>query len=228
MRKQSTRAHGAQAPKKTSTPKRAASPATRTRRPPATPKTAGRAGGREATPAAGPHASGCQCVECLGTDAKWRGDLERRFCPVKVQLGCGNNLLDGWQNFGRDPDIKKPLPFETRSVDFIYLEHVIEHVDYLAAMRFFVEAKRVLRSGGVLRLAFPDVYRSRNLTEARSIMLEHGHAMAWVPSLIRYALLVSGFAFVDSMSLGQSAHAELLNLESGIERPETAIVEATK
>lgn len=219
MRKQSTRAPGAQAPKKTSTPKRAASPATRTRRPPATPKTAGRAGGKkaaktfgQASKPPGPHASGCQSSR-----------------PVKVQLGCGENLLDGWQNFGREPGIERALPFETSSVDFLYLEHVIEHVDYLTSMRFFAEAKRVLRPGGVLRLVFPDVLRAPK-KKWHAIMLGHGHRMVWSSNMLHLALLVSGFSSAVGCPYRCSAHVELCGLEimSGQRCDESSIIEATK
>lgn len=43
------------------------------------------------------------------------------------------------------------------SVDAILSEHFIEHVDFNAAVRFFAEARRVLKhNGGVLRVSTPD------------------------------------------------------------------------
>lgn len=46
----------------------------------------------------------------------------------KIQFGCGGNKLDGWENYDRDVNISKPLPFEDNSIRFIFAEHVLEHV----------------------------------------------------------------------------------------------------
>ena len=78
---------------------------------------------------------------------------------MKLHLGCGKVFLDGWENHDSDVDICKPLPFVNDSVDFIFTEHVIEHITPSDGWRFFVECKRVLRVGGVIRTAFPDAAR---------------------------------------------------------------------
>lgn len=49
------------------------------------------------------------------------------------------------------------LPFETDSVDNIFCSHVIEHVEYDAVERFILDAYRVLKPGGVLRITCPDI-----------------------------------------------------------------------
>lgn len=48
------------------------------------------------------------------------------------------------------------LPFADDSADNIYISHVIEHVETACVERFFHEAWRVLKPGGVLRVACPD------------------------------------------------------------------------
>lgn len=48
------------------------------------------------------------------------------------------------------------LPFAEGSADNIYISHVIEHVETTCVERFFREAWRVLKPGGVLRVACPD------------------------------------------------------------------------
>ncbi|MFF4342518.1 class I SAM-dependent methyltransferase [Kitasatospora sp. NPDC001540] len=54
-------------------------------------------------------------------------------------------------------DITQPLPFADRSVDWVYAEHLIEHVPLATAVHWLAEVRRVLRPGGLLRLTTPDL-----------------------------------------------------------------------
>ncbi|MEV0531608.1 methyltransferase domain-containing protein [Kitasatospora sp. NPDC050463] len=56
-------------------------------------------------------------------------------------------------------DIGRPLPFADASVDWVYAEHLIEHVTMPVAVGWLREARRVLRPGGVLRITTPDLAR---------------------------------------------------------------------
>lgn len=51
----------------------------------------------------------------------------------------------------------KPLRFSSQSVACLYSSHMIEHVSRDQGLRFLTEARRVLRPGGVIRLATPDL-----------------------------------------------------------------------
>ena len=86
--------------------------------------------------------------------------------PVrKVQVGAGSNFLEGWLNTDVSPragksiylDVTQRWPFEDNSVDVIFGEHVIEHIPYAAGIGMLRECHLVLRSGGVIRLATPDL-----------------------------------------------------------------------
>ncbi|MEK2490390.1 methyltransferase domain-containing protein [Kitasatospora purpeofusca] len=59
-------------------------------------------------------------------------------------------------------DISRPLPFADASVDWVYAEHLIEHVTMPVAIGWLREARRVLRPGGVLRITTPDLARYLN------------------------------------------------------------------
>lgn len=49
------------------------------------------------------------------------------------------------------------LKFTNSSVDVIYSSHMVEHMSRYKVDAFIKEAKRVLKPGGVLRLALPDL-----------------------------------------------------------------------
>jgi SAM-dependent methyltransferase len=77
-----------------------------------------------------------------------------------LNFGAGpNQLPQPWQNLGPTHDIRKQLKFENESAAAILAEHVIEHVPFLQGLGFLKECLRVLKPGGVLRIAFPDVGR---------------------------------------------------------------------
>jgi SAM-dependent methyltransferase len=51
------------------------------------------------------------------------------------------------------------IPCATASVTAVYSSHMIEHLDRFEARAFLTEVKRVLRPGGVVRIAAPDLAR---------------------------------------------------------------------
>lgn len=54
-------------------------------------------------------------------------------------------------------DVCEPLPFADACVDWVYAEHLIEHVSMTAAIAWLAEVRRILAPGGVLRLTTPDL-----------------------------------------------------------------------
>jgi len=83
----------------------------------------------------------------------------------KVQFGCGSNLIPGWENFDRDVDIRKRLPFEDASVDYVFSEHVIEHISSQEGWSFLEESYRILKYGGVIRITAPCISKIKKLYE---------------------------------------------------------------
>jgi SAM-dependent methyltransferase len=66
------------------------------------------------------------------------------------------NHLYRWPTGVKRCDITKGLPFEDGSVDAVYSSHALEHVYLDDAEGVLRECFRVLRGGGILRLALPD------------------------------------------------------------------------
>ena len=54
-------------------------------------------------------------------------------------------------------DATRGLPLADNSVEVLYTSHMLEHLDQTEVSMFLKEAKRLLMSGGILRLAVPDI-----------------------------------------------------------------------
>ncbi len=83
--------------------------------------------------------------------------------PLYLNVGCGSVKLAGFVNIDRDPgadvqiDVTQGLPYADSSVDGIYSEHFIEHLTQSEILSFLRECRRVLRPGGRVRIATPDL-----------------------------------------------------------------------
>jgi len=83
----------------------------------------------------------------------------------RLNVGCGPNPEPGWLNCDLKPqgsgvvylDASLPFPFPSGVFRFVYSEHLIEHLDRRGAAVFLREAFRVLRPGGAIRVATPDL-----------------------------------------------------------------------
>lgn len=82
----------------------------------------------------------------------------------KLHVGCGGNFLDSWLNSDLVPDNKniamldasKPFPLPSGSFDYVYSEHIIEHLSFVQQLNFLNESYRVLKPAGKIRIATPD------------------------------------------------------------------------
>lgn len=84
---------------------------------------------------------------------------------VKLNIGCGEYLSEGWINIDSDPRIPAdlhaivpPIPFEDNSVDEIAAVHFLEHLERDVATEFLKECHRVLKPGHRLGIVVPDTY----------------------------------------------------------------------
>lgn len=85
--------------------------------------------------------------------------------PLLVNVGCGTVFHDDWLNLDVLPcnpgvtylDVRRGLPVGNNSADACFSSHVIEHLTPKAANAFFLEQRRVLKPGGILRVVCPDL-----------------------------------------------------------------------
>jgi predicted SAM-dependent methyltransferase len=86
--------------------------------------------------------------------------------PYRVHLGCGPVRLEGWVNVDRNPrfdsvdivwDLSHGIPVPDLSSEYVYHEHLLEHLSAEDGVAFLRECRRVLQPGGVLRVAMPSL-----------------------------------------------------------------------
>ncbi len=85
-----------------------------------------------------------------------RNRILRFIAPIFIR-GERLRLLREMPNNILVYDLAKGIPFESNSADVIYHSHLLEHLDKEVAYAFLLEAKRVLKVGGVNRIVVPDM-----------------------------------------------------------------------
>ena len=83
----------------------------------------------------------------------------------KLQIGAGPTLLPGFLSTDIEPasnsvvylDATKPFPFDDKTFDYVFSEHMIEHIPWHKGMFMLKECFRILKPGGAIRIATPDL-----------------------------------------------------------------------
>lgn len=174
----------------------------------------------------------------------------------KLHLGCGNNYLDSWINTDFRPnakriflDITKRFTFSDNTFDYLFTEHVIEHVPYQAGKNLIQESFRILKPGGTLRIVTPDVnfliglyqdqekqihkdYTKWNadlfvgdkaphtpLSVVNNFVRDWGHVYIYDIPTLRAEMERAGFIDIKTPALNESEHAALKNIEHDSRHP---------
>jgi predicted SAM-dependent methyltransferase len=170
---------------------------------------------------------------------------------ARVEIGAGNTVVEGWLGTDLRPrhrdvlemDATEPFPFPDHSLDFVHAEHLIEHISYKQGQATLAECRRVLKPGGVVRLATPDlallvaIYRGDAGPEGEhylewayrgflkkaphvhpAFLLNHnlrawGHTFLYDAEVLRMALEDAGFVDIEQCRLGESRHDDLRGVE---------------
>ncbi len=82
----------------------------------------------------------------------------------KLHIGCGSNILKGWLN----TDLKDTytiafldagivFPIQSETFNFVYSEHLFEHLKVEQQLNILKESYRILKKGGTMRIAMPSL-----------------------------------------------------------------------
>lgn len=175
----------------------------------------------------------------------------RTHATAKLHLGTSNNVLGGWLNtdiFLNHSsvvylDATRSFPFDDSTFDYIMAEHMIEHIDYRDGRTMLAECHRVLKPGGRVRLATPDLstllaLHSMDKTDAQTEYLDWvvthlmpevqacrdvfvinnafrawGHQFLYDQDTLSLALRAQGFQNIVFYKPGASEDANLRDLE---------------
>lgn len=83
---------------------------------------------------------------------------------IKLHIGCDWNIMDGWLNVDKNVakgavylDIRHHSPIPNSKVDYIFCEHLVEHLTYSEFQSMLRESYRVMKNGAMIRIATPDM-----------------------------------------------------------------------
>jgi len=184
-------------------------------------------------------------------DERLKEDYFGATSEPKLQIGGGWHQLEGWLNTDLELvpgvmtlDATRLFPFADESFQFIFTEHMIEHVSCEAGARMLRECHRVLRRGGVIRVTTPDLgaivgLANENLShiqrqylswfcstfvpktrasQSAALINAHfrlwGHEFIYDEETLANALYAAGFSSVKRWRLCESDHEALQDLEN--------------
>src|SRR4051794_16602760 len=141
--------------------------------------------------------------------------------PLRINLGSGFAPIAGWTNIdlaGAPADVpwnlKHGIPFEDDSADAVFSEHVFEHIPIGGGLTLARDAVRVLKPGGVFRVAVPDAgallrsyagtgdaewaeSRSTRMQAVMSLFYENGHRTMYDAELLTALCELAGLTDVE-------------------------------
>lgn len=175
----------------------------------------------------------------------------------KLHIGCGNNILEGWLNSDYYPgsktivhlDATKVFPFADKQLNYIFSEHMIEHITYSQGLFMLSECFRILRENGKIRISTPDLaflidlykeekteiqkdyiqWATENIIPKvpyfydtfviNNFVREWGHLFIYDEKTLRLSLEKAGFCNIVRHDLNQSADKILQGLENESRMP---------
>ncbi len=174
------------------------------------------------------------------------------FKVTKLHIGCGKYMIDSWLNSDLFPtsddvlhlDATNTFPFENDTFDYIFSEHMIEHLSYSNGFAMLSECQRVLKRNGKIRISTPDLQFLINLYQGdkselqieyikwatdqfikgspypddvfviNNFVRDWGHLFIYDEKTLRSSLERAGFADIIKCELNESESEGLRNLEN--------------
>jgi len=149
---------------------------------------------------------------------------------MKLHLGCGDKYIPGFVHVDAEdyPHVDHRMPVnhltfaKDNSVELIYASHVLEHFGRNEIDQVLREWFRVLRPGGILRLAVPDFaavalryQETEDLEELVGLVCGGQrnqydfHKMIFNEKLLRKRLRLAGFSSVSKYDWTKTEHSGL-------------------
>jgi SAM-dependent methyltransferase len=105
----------------------------------------------------------------------------------RLHIGAAKNAMPGWLDTDLRPrrrdvlylDVTEPFPFGGATFDYVFSEHLIEHIAYEEGRFMLSECFRVLKPGGTIRIATPDLERLMALVSPEKGEPEKAY-IAWI------------------------------------------------
>ena len=187
-------------------------------------------------------------VEIIKNDEIRLKKINVRNRLIKLHFGCGPRILKGWINIdllfepyenymkyytykfygpkirGSKNDFyafdvtKAPLPLPDNSVDVVFHEDFIEHLDQKEQMLFLAEMLRVLKPGAVHRINSPNIITSMKKHSNFKLGMEgvykpewekHIHKNVLSPVILKEMALLIGYKKVKFKKRNQSKAKDL-------------------
>jgi predicted SAM-dependent methyltransferase len=168
--------------------------------------------------------------------------------PYKLEIGAGGNRKHGWLTTdlvgGSDclvMDATQRFPFDNGVFDYVYSEHMIEHVPLAGGRAMLKECYRVMAPGAVIRIVTPsleflfELFDNRSQSTARyidwstrtfvpdekpreSVVINNfvrawGHQFIYDPNTLEDIMHEAGFTNICFPGIMYSSHASLHELE---------------
>lgn len=170
----------------------------------------------------------------------------------KLHIGCGENVLKDWLNSDFFPELNtvlhldatKTFPFPNDTFDYIFSEHMIEHIPYSCALSMLKECHRVLKNNGIFRISTPSLRFLIDLTRndktdlqknyikwatdtfikeapyydetfvLNNFVRDWGHKFIYDEKTLRLSMENAGFTKIVKCDLNKSQDTLLQNLEN--------------
>ena len=193
----------------------------------------------------------CKLRLLARTDSKIIKDYYSNNRIRKLNIGAGGGGIPGWLNSDIEPklrsimylDATQTFPLPDCSFDYIFSEHMIEHVTYQNGKRMILECYRVLKPGGLLRISTPDLsflvdlykdnkseIQTQFIKDSMDTWLEvpyyssvfvinnyvraWGHQFIYDKEILHDLLIRCGFVNINTFEVLESNDKQLSNLEN--------------